>query len=290
MHPFRYIPAHSIEEALSVLSQYGERAKCLAGGTDVLVQTRGGRFELDALVDIKNVPEIMELRQDGDGLYIGAAAPCYRLYEDREIQQVFPGIVDAASIIGGIQIQSRASLGGNLCNASPSADGIGPLIIYGATANIAGPNGKRSVPVAEFCSGPGRNVLEPGEILVNIQAPRPPARSGAAYQRFIPRNEMDIAVVGVGSAVTLDAQGRIESAQIALAAVGPTPLVASEAAAALAGKEPTEVSFQAAGELAAKAASPIEDMRGTPEQRRHLVQVLTRRTLTKAVERARENG
>ena len=290
MHPFQYVPAASIEEAVATLSRFGPRARCLAGGTDVLVQARGGRFDLDALVDVKGIPEMMDVRLDGDGLYVGAAAPCYRIYEDTAIVAAYPGVADAASLIGGIQIQSRASLGGNLCNASPSADGICPLIVHSATADIVGTGGRRSVPVEGFCTGPGRNVLAPGEILVGIRLPAPPKGFGAAYQRFIPRNEMDIAVVGVASAVTIGKSGKIESARIALAAVGPTPLTASDAAASLVGQEPNTASFTAAGELAARVATPIDDMRGTVAQRRHLVEVLTRRTLAVAVQRARENG
>ncbi|MCH8200071.1 MAG: FAD binding domain-containing protein, partial [Chloroflexi bacterium] len=143
MHPFRYVAASSIGEAVAVLREHGARARCLAGGTDILVQLRAGRYELDALVDVKGVPEASALRLDRDGLDVGAAVPCYRIYEDAKVAAAYPGIVDAASLIGGIQIQSRASLGGNLCNAAPSADAIGPLIVYAATVVIAGPQGTR---------------------------------------------------------------------------------------------------------------------------------------------------
>ena len=290
MHPFRYVNAKSVEEAVSVLTEYGPTARCLAGGTDILVQTRGGRFDLDAIVDIKSIPEAMELRLDANGLHIGAGVPCYRIYEDSEISKAYPGIIDAASLIGGIQIQSRATLGGNLCNASPSGDSICPLIVHGTVANIAGPNGPRQVPAAEFCTGPGRSVLERGELLVSLDLPRPPAHFGAAYLRFIPRNEMDIAVAGVASAVTLDPSGqRIESARIALAAVGPTPLSAKEAGESLAGKAPTEEAIKEAASLARQTARPIVDMRGTVEQRQQLAAVLTTRTLNIAIKRAQES-
>ena len=289
MHPFRYVRATTVDDVVSVLSEHGPRARCLAGGTDVLAQVRAGRYELDAIVDVKGVPEVMRVDQDGHGLHIGAAVPCYQLYEDEQVCSDYPGIIDAASMIGGIQIQSRASLGGNLCNASPSADGVAPLIVYQTTAVIAGPNGTRQVPVEAFCTSPGRTVLERGEFLVSFQVPKPPARFGAAYQRFIPRNEMDIAVVGVGSSVALDARSeRVQSARVALAAVGPTPILATEAGESLAGQEATPEAIRAAATLAREAASPIVDMRGTVDQRRHLVEVLTVRTLEKAVQRARE--
>jgi CO/xanthine dehydrogenase FAD-binding subunit len=263
----------------------------MAGGTDLLVQLRGDRFEIDALVDIKGIPELDELSLATDGLTIGAAVPCYRIYEDPAIAKAYPGLIDAASIIGGIQIQSRASLGGNLCNATPSADGICPLIVHSATATLSGVDGTRSVPIEEFCTGPGQNIIGYGEMLVSIIAPKQPTRSGAAYQRFTPRNEMDIAVAGVGASVVLDASGeRIASARIALAAVGPTPIVATAAADSLVGKAPTDEAFAQAAALASAAATPITDMRGTVDQRKQLVDVLTRRTLTAAAARARENA
>ena len=290
MHPYQYYPATNLTDAISLLSRYGDRARVLAGGTDLLVQLRGDRFDLDAVIDIKQIPEAMGLSMNG-GLTIGAAVPCCELYEDEAIANTFPGIMDAASLIGGIQIQSRASIGGNLCNAAPSADGICPLIVYSAIATITGVDGTRTVAVEDFCTGPGRNVLSHGELLLNIRVDAPPAHFGAAYQRFIPRNEMDIAVAGVASSLQLDAKGeRIESARIALASVGPTPIFAKQASDSLAGQLATAESFAHAGEIASTETSPITDMRGTIDQRRHLVGVLTRRTLAVATERARGNA
>ena len=289
MHPFRYVQATKLTEAVSLLSRYGNRAKLLAGGTDLLVQLRGERFEADAVVNVKSIPELAALTHNGT-LSIGAAVPCYRIYEDEGVAAAYPGIIDAASLIGGIQIQSRASLGGNLCNASPSADGICPLIVYSGTATINGVDGTRTLPVEDFCTAPGRNALHAGEMLVNVDLPKSPARFGAAYQRFIPRNEMDIAVAGVASAVTLDASGeKIEHARIALSAVGPTPIFARRASESLAGQPATPQSMERAAQIAITEASPITDMRGTAEQRRHLVGVLTRRTIALAIERARGN-
>jgi CO/xanthine dehydrogenase FAD-binding subunit len=286
VHPFRYLAAHSIDEAVAALAQYGPRARTMAGGTDLLVQLRAGRYEMDAVVDVKHVPELTALTWDGGALTIGAAVPCYRVYEDERIAAAFPGIIDGASIIGGIQVQSRASLGGNLCNAAPSGDAICPLIVHGAIAHVAGPKGKRTMPVSQVPTGPGRNALGEGGFLVAIELPAPARGFGAAYQRFTPRNEMDIAVAGVASALTLDGSGRIASATIALASVGPTPIVAAEAAASLVGKEPSAAAFAEAGQIAAREARPITDMRGTEVQRRKLVSVLTRRTLEQALARA----
>lgn len=290
MHPYQYFAATNITEAVSLLARYGPRARIMAGGTDLLVQLRGERYELDAVVDAKAIPELMELKLD-HGLTIGAAVPCYQVYEDEATVAAFPGIIDAASLIGGIQIQSRASLGGNLCNATPSADGICPLIVHSGILTITGVNGTRTMPVEDFATGPGSNALGHGEMLINIHLPEPSDRFGAAYHRFIPRNEMDIAVAGVASAVTLDASGEmIESARIALASVGPTPIFARQASDSLAGQPANDESFAKAGEIASTETSPISDMRGTIEQRQHLVGVLTRRTLAQAVQRARGNN
>ena len=288
MHPFSYVAPRTLDEAVEILDRRGERARPFAGATDILVQLRAGRFELDALVDLKAVPETTALSLDGGGLRIGAAVPCCEIYEDAAVRAAFPGLIDAASLIGGIQIQSRASLGGNLCNASPSADGVCPLIVHSAAAKLRGPEGERDAPVEAFCTGPGANVLRRGELLVEIELPPPPERFGAAYQRFIPRNEMDIAVAGVASAVALDEDGSaIVSARLALAAVGPTPILAERASAFLTGKPATPETFAEAGKIAASEASPIADMRGTKEHRLQLIETLTRRTLAVALARAR---
>ena len=291
MRDFEYIVPHSVNEAVSLLAEKGNMARCLAGGTDILVQMRGGRRDLERLVDIKDIPDTNQLSYNPQtGLQLGSAVPCYRIYQDAAVSQAYPGLIDSASMIGGIQIQGRASIGGNLCNAAPSADGIPPLIALGATCVIAGPGGTREVAVEDFCTAPGRNVLQDGELLVSIRIPPPQAHSGAHYLRFIPRNEMDIAVAGVGSSVVLDASGgRIVSARVSLASVAPTPLYVAEAGTALAGRDISDEAIEDAAQAAMSAARPIDDMRGTIRQRRHLVGVLTRRTLQGAIERARAN-
>jgi carbon-monoxide dehydrogenase medium subunit len=288
LHPFAYVAPSTVSEAVAELNKHGHRARPLAGGTDLLVKARANVWELDAVVDIKNIPELMTLTINGDGLSIGAAVPCYQVYDNSEVAAQYPGIIDSVSIIGGIQIQSRAGLGGNLCNAAPSGDGIPALIAHSAVAKIASVNGTREVAVEDFCTGPSRTVLEAGELLVSIEVPKPAPNSGAAYTRFIPRNEMDIAVAGVGVFVQLDASGQnFESARIALASVGPTPILASAAGDSLAGKPVNDETIAAAASLAKDAATPITDMRGTIEQRRQLVEVLTGRMIKQAVERAR---
>ena len=285
---FDYASPNSVREAVDLLIEHGDRARIMAGGTDLIVQLRGGRRELDLVVNGKNIPELNEITYDPEaGLTLGAAVPCYKIYGNAAVRNAYPGLIDAASLIGGTQIQGRASIGGNLCNAAPSGDSIPVLIALGATANVVGPNGAREIAVEDFCTGPGQNALQSGEMLVSIHFPPPGPNSGARYLRFIPRNEMDIAVAGAGVSVVLE-NGNIKSARIALASVAPTPLFVREAGDALAGKPANDESIQAAASIAEDAARPITDMRGTIEYRKHLCNVLTRRALNTAIERAKE--
>ena len=283
-----YASPTSLSEALDILAKDGDRTRALAGGTDILVQLRARRHQPDILLDVKSIPELNVLSYDaGSGLTIGAAVECYKIYEHAAVKEHYPALVDCTSIIGGIQIQGRASVGGNLCNAAPSADSIPALIAYGATANIAGPSGTRSVPVEDVCTGPGQSILGADELLVSVSVPAPAANSGARYIRFIPRNEMDIAVVGAGVSVELDGD-TIKSARVSLASVAPTPLFVREAGDALAGQAISDEAIRKASGLAQAAAKPITDMRGTIEFRTHLCEVLTRRALNTAIERAKE--
>ncbi len=291
MQAFDYVAPKSLSEAVSLLEQKGERARVLSGGTDLIVQVRENNRDLDLIVDGKKIAELMELSFDPQsGLTLGASVPCVCFYEDIRISQLYPGLNDAATLIGGIQIQNRASFGGNLCNSSPAADSIPALIAHSAVCLIAGPGGTRTVPVEDFCTGPGRNVLAPNELLVSIHVPPPPERFGAHYLRFIPRNEMDIAVVGCGASLEMESDLRtVKRARVSLGAVAPTPLLVGEAAAELEGRELDEGAIEKAAAAARAAARPITDMRGTVEYRVHLAGVLTRRALEKSLERAKED-
>ena len=291
MHWIDFASPHSVREAVELLNDANGSARVLAGGTDLLVQLRGGRFDdVNLVVDGKNIPELNEITYDPEGgLTLGAAVPCHRIYGNAAISRAYPGLIDAASLIGGTQIQGRASFGGNLCNSTPSGDSIPAMIAHSAVANIAGPDGDRSVAVEDFCTGPGSNVLGRGEMLVSISFPAPASGFGANYMRFIPRNEMDIAVAGAGTSVVLD-NGNIKSARVALAAVAPTPLYVSAIGDAIAGKPANEETLAEAGQIAKDAATPITDMRGTIEYRKHLCDVLTRRSLQIAIDRAKENA
>jgi carbon-monoxide dehydrogenase medium subunit len=289
MQAFAYVPTTTLAEAIAILTKEGEHARVLSGGTDLLVQLREGRRRVGMVVDVKRIPELNELAYDPmRGLHIGAAVPCYRIYGHPAIAAAYPGLIDAASLIGGVQIQGRATLGGNLCNASPAADSIPALIAYQAVCVVAGNNGTREIRVEDFCTAPGRTMLQTGELLVALQLPPPPPHSGAAYLRFIPRNEMDIAVAGVGASVQLDESlTRILAARIALGAVAPRPLYVPEAGQALSGQPLSETGIAEAARIAQSATQCISDMRGSAAQRVHLTGVLTRRALHKAIERAR---
>lgn len=287
MQSFAYLRVLSVEDATGLLAQGNGQSRVLGGGTDLLVALREGRMQASLVVDVKAIPELNRLDfAPATGLVIGASVPCHRIYSHTQVAATYPGLVDAARLIGGIQIQGRASLGGNLCNASPAADSIPALIAYSAVAEIAGPAGRRRVPVEAFCVAPGRTVLQPGELLVALHLPPPPPGSGAAYLRFIPRNEMDIAVVGVGASVQRQGgNGHFAGGRVALAAVAPTPLLVAGVGETLAGQPIDATTIAAAAELARQAARPISDMRGSADFRRHLVGVLTRRALEKAVAR-----
>jgi xanthine dehydrogenase FAD-binding subunit len=289
LQDFSYAAPTTLAEANRLLAGANGKARILAGGTDIIVQLREGLRQAELVVDVKKIPELAEVATSPEGaLLLGASVPCYRLYDDPTIAANYPALVDAARIIGGWQIQSRASIGGNVCNSSPAADSIPALIALDAVCVIAGPQGERQVPIDVFCTGPGKNVLAPGELLVRLELPAPPDNSSSAYERFIPRNEMDIAVVGAGSWLQLSPDGKfVVRARIGVGAVAPTPKFAAEASDWLAGQPATEESFAQAGELAKKIASPITDMRGPAEYRTHLVAVLVKRTLATAAERAR---
>lgn len=288
MQDFNFAAPTSLKEAVTLINGDGVNARILSGGSDLLPMLRTGRRTANLIVDGKNIPELNEMTLNANGLTLGAAVPCRRIYEDKAVSQAYPSLADSAMLIGSVQIQGRASVGGNLCNSAPSADCIPALIALDAKAVISGKSGTREVPVDQFCTGPGRNVLQPGELLVSIKFPAPQKNSGGHYLRFIPRNEMDIAVAGAGVQVVLDpAKQKFLSARIALASVAPTPVYAKAAGDMLAGKPVSEESIQQAAEAARSAAKPISDMRGTAEQRVHLVGVLTARALRKAVERAK---
>jgi len=287
MQAVRYARATSVDEAIQLLRDGGENARVLAGGTDIIVLARERRRKVELFVDVKHIPELVGIEyRPGTGLTIGAATPLYQIYGNDEINAHYKAISEASHVIGGTAIQGRASLGGNLANAGPAADSTPAMMAMGGTVNIAGPNGRREVPVADFCTGPGRHVLAPDEIIVTLTFPDVAANSGSAWQRFIPRNEMDIAVANVGVYVAFNGD-TVSEARVGIGAVGPRAEFVSDAGAALVGKPLSDETIAAAVAAARAKASPITDMRGSVEQRIHLTGVLTERMIRLAAARAR---
>ena len=286
MRRFELAVPGSVDECLQILAKRGPDTKVVAGGTDLLPQLKNGVLKPGWVVDLSAVAELRAISDAPDGgLRIGASVTARELELDARVRSRFAALAESAAMVGSVQVRNLATLGGNLCNAAPSADMAPPLLALDAEAVIAGPSGQRRVSMASFFLGVRRTVLAPGELLLEIVIPAQGAQSGGNYLRHTPRRELDIAVVGVASQVTLTG-GKCTTARIALAAVAPVPLRATDAEQALVGQPLTPQQIERAAELASGAARPIDDHRGSIEFRNHLVRVLTRRTLTTALQRA----
>lgn len=278
MQDFVYERPTTIEAAVAALGAEGARA--LAGGTDLIPQLREGRRRANRVVDLKWVPELTAISALTDGgISVGAAANASSVARHAGVAAAYPAIAQSALLIGSLQVQNRASLGGNICNAAPSADAVPALVCHQARARIVGPVGPREEALESFIHGPGKTSLAPGELLVSLLLPPPAQRSAAKYLRFTPRREMDIAIAGAAAWLRVDAAGVIEDARIVLASVGPKPVRAVHAEQCLRGERAADTLFEAAGHLAAGDAQPISDTRGSADYRRTLVAVLTARTL-----------
>jgi carbon-monoxide dehydrogenase medium subunit len=283
----RYEAPESLVRAVTLLAGAEGDVRVLAGGTDLLVQLRADLLDPELLVDIKRIPETRTITEEAGGWRIGAAVTGAELKEHPRLRRVWPGVVEAANLIGSTQVQGRATLGGNLCNGSPAADSVPALIAAGAVATLGGPGGRRTLPVEDIMLGPRQLALTKGEILVSFLLPPRPPRSGDAYLRFIPRTEMDIAVVGAGVNLSLDGDGTITAARVSLGAVAARVLLVPEAAQAIIGSR-LDREAQDRLEAAARAACrPIDDKRGTIEFRVDVAGVLTRRTALIALDRAK---
>ena len=276
----------TVDEAVRALASAQGLAKPLSGGTDLLVQMRTGRMRPEVIVDLKRIPELIGIREESDRFVIGASTPGTIVYENEALTKAWPGIVEGLDLIGSEQIQGRASLAGNLCNASPAADSVPPLIAARATAVIAGPNGRREAPVEAIVTGPGQTSLGKGEFIVEFHIPKPKPHQSDAYLRFIPRTEMDIAVVGCAVNVTLDGSGVCTDARVVLGAVAPTQVICEASAKALVGHRLDEPTLAALDAAAGGACNPITDKRGTIEYRIKVAGVLARRAAAIAFERA----
>ena len=284
MSQLAYLAPTSPEEAAKALSAAGARP--LSGGTDLLVQLRSGRIRPELIVDLKRIPAAIAIREEAGGFCIGAATPGIMLGEDARLARAWPGVVEAANLIGSTQVQGRATLAGNLCNASPAADSVPALIAARATCIVVGPDGRREAPVEDIPTGPGQTSLKPGEFILEFRLPTRPPRASDAYLRLIPRTEMDIAVVGAGVSLVLDDSGRVTHAHVSLGAVAPTALLVEEAGAALVGSKLEETALANLEAAARAACRPISDKRGTAEYRTRIAGVLARRAALIAYERA----
>jgi len=281
-----YTAPTSIDDAVKALAASAGLAKVLSGGTDLLVQLKSGRVRPEVIVDTKRIPGLIGIREEGDKFVIGAATPGIMISADERLTRTYPGIVEGVDLIGSTQIQGRCSIAGNLCNASPAADSVPPVIAARATAVVVGPNGRREVPVESIVTGPGQTSLQKGELVVEFRIPKPKPRQSDAYLRFIPRTEMDIAVVGCAVNVTLDAGGTCTDARVVLGAVAPTQVVVEEAAQALIGHKLDDDTLKRLDSAARAACRPISDKRGTIEYRIKVAGVLARRAAAIAFDRA----
>jgi carbon-monoxide dehydrogenase medium subunit len=281
-----YMAPASVDEAVKALKAVAS-AKVLAGGTDLIVQMRAGRTKPGRVVDVKRVPGAIGVRREGGGFSIGAATPGAQLGEDAALVEAWPGVVEAANLIGSTQVQGRASLGGNLCNASPAADSVPALIAARAVCVIVGPDGRREAPVETIQKSPGVTTLKPGEFVLELKLPPRPKRASDAYLRLIPRTEMDIAVVGAGVSLALDDAGKITEAHVSLGAVAPTTLLVAAAGAAIVGSTLDEAALERLDAAARAACKPIDDKRGTVEYRTKIAGVLARRAASIAYARAK---
>ncbi len=290
MSEIRFETPKTVEAASALLAATQGLAKVLSGGTDLLIQMRSGMVKPELVIDVKGISEMTTVALENGGYRFGAAVPCMHLVENKAFANVWPGVIDGCNWVGSVQVRGRASVGGNVCNASPAADTVPAMIAAGAIASIVGPKGRREVPVEQIAAGPGKTTLEKGELVTSFFLPERAARSADAYMRFTPRSEMDIAVVGCGISLTLDEQGVCTHARVALGAVAERALVVPEAAAALIGTTVDEAALNALAAAASAAARPIDDKRGTKVFRIKIAGVLARRTAVVALNRAKGNN
>lgn len=283
----RYEAPETLDAAIGLLAGQSGQVKVLAGGTDVLVQIHADMIEPDVIVDIKKIAEMREIADEDGAWRLGAAVTGKELMDNAAFNAAWPGVMDGVRLIGSVQVRGRATVGGNVCNASPAADSVPPMITSRAIATVIGPNGTREVPVQDIATGPGKTSLEAGEFVVSFKFPKRPARSGDAYLRFTPRTEMDIAVVGCAINLTLDDAGICTDAIVSLGAVAARALIVEDAAKALIGTPVDEAAMDALAAAASAAATPIDDKRGTVEFRTEVAGVLAQRAAAIALERAK---
>jgi CO/xanthine dehydrogenase FAD-binding subunit len=283
-----YHAPDTVQQAVDLLAA-DRAARPLAGGTDLIVQMQSGRSAPGAIVDLKRIARLKEIRVEAGHIAIGAAVACTALKANATLAAEWPGVVEAANLIGSVQVRNRATMAGNLCNASPAADSVPALVAAGATAIIAGPKGEREVAVEAIPTGPGKTSLGDGEFIAEIRLPRRPKGGGDSYLRSIPRTEMDIAVVGAGAALVIEGDGTCTAARISIGAAAPTVLLVEEAGKALVGTKLDDTAIGKMMEAVSAACSPIDDKRGTIAYRKATAGVLAKRVVQIARERAGGN-
>ncbi len=289
MSEMRFEQPKTAEAASALLASTQGLAKVLSGGTDLLIHMRNGNVKPELVLDVKGIAEMNAITIENGGYRFGAAVSCMQLLENKAFAETWPGVIDGANLVGSIQVRGRATVAGNLCNASPAADTVPAMIAAGAIASVVGPAGRREVPVELIPAGPGKTTLAKGELIVSFFLPKRAPNSGDAYLRFTPRSEMDIAVVGVGLNLTLDEKGVCTAARVSLGAVAERALLVPEAAAALIGTKVDDAALTKLAAAASAAARPIDDKRGTKEFRIKIAGVLARRAAEKALARAKGN-
>ena len=282
----QYEAPQTTKAAVALLAKAKGSAYVLAGGSDLLVRMKGGFIEPDLVVDIKRIKAMREAKKTASGWSIGAAVSCAELGENKALIKTWPGVVEAANLIGSKQVQGRCTIVGNMCNAGPAADSVPAMVAAAAKAVIQGPKGKRTIAVEQVAVGPGKTSLKKGELVEAILLPKRPPRSGDAYLRFIPRTEMDIAVVSCGISLSLDAKGMVKDARVSLGAVAPTVLLVADAATAIIGSKLDDAALEKLGKACSAACRPIDDKRGTIEFRTKVAAVLAKRAAKIAFERA----
>ncbi len=286
MYSPTYAAPTTVEEAVGLLANASGKARVISGGTDLIIQMRSGRMRPELIVDIKRIEGSIGIREEADGWHVGAATPGAQVGEHKQFSSEWPGVTESVELIGSTQVQGRASFAGNLCNASPAADSVPALVAAGAKAVIAGKNGTRTIPVEEVPASPGRTSLAADEFVTEFIIPKREGKTGDAYLRFIPRTEMDIAVVGAGVCLTLDDSGTISKARVSLGAVAPTVLLVEEAGAALVGTKLDDAALAKLDAACQAVCKPIDDKRGTIEYRTKVAGVMARRAAAIAYERA----
>ncbi len=283
----KYVSPHTIDDAVATLTTATGVAHVLAGGTDLIVQMTSGLRHPDLVVDIKRIPEVTRITQDADGFHIGAAVCGAEINEHNALKAAWPGVCEGIDLIGSMQVQSKATPAGNLCNGSPAADSVPAMIAAGAVATVIGPNGRRDVAVEDIPAGPGRTTLDKGEMIASLHLPLPKPRSGDAYVRFTPRTEMDIAVVGVAVNLTLNENGICTDARVAVGAVAPTARFVPDAASALIGTPMDDAALEAAAKAVQAACQPIDDKRSSAAYRIRISGTIFKRAAAQALARAK---